>query len=62
MKRKIRILIVDDHFIVRIGLLTTIKIMNEVGYAGLSPSARQWQQNESTILIVDCNCSNTCGW
>jgi len=26
MKRKIRILIVDDHFIVRIGLLTTIKM------------------------------------
>src|SRR5258708_20858748 len=26
MKRKTRILIVDDHFIVRIGLLTTIKM------------------------------------
>ncbi|HXC99058.1 MAG TPA: hypothetical protein VN048_06935 [Verrucomicrobiae bacterium] len=40
MKPKIRLLIVDDHFVVRIGLLTSIKMWPELSVVAEASTGR----------------------
>jgi two-component system NarL family response regulator len=57
MRKKIRILIVDDHFIVRIGLLTTIGMIPEftvVGEASTGSQAIQlYRQHLPDVVLMD---------
>jgi len=57
MKKKIRILIVDDHFIVRIGLLTSIKMVPDlmvVAEAGTGAQAIDlYRQHLPDVVLMD---------
>ncbi len=57
MKRKIRILIVDDHFIVRIGLLTSIRMnpdLAAVAEASTGAEAvQQYRKHLPDIVLMD---------
>jgi DNA-binding NarL/FixJ family response regulator len=57
MKRRIRLLIVDDHFVVRIGLLTSIRISGElmaVGEAGTGAQGIElYRQHLPDVVLMD---------
>jgi len=57
MKKKIRVLIVDDHFVVRIGLLTSIKMddsLQVVGEASTGGQAMElYRQLQPEVVLMD---------
>ena len=57
MKKKIRILIVDDHFIVRIGLLTTIKMSPDLMVVAEASTGAQaielFRQHLPDVVLMD---------
>ena len=57
MKKKIRLLIVDDHFIVRIGLLTTIKMTPDLTVVAEASTAAQaieiYRQHLPDVVLMD---------
>ncbi len=57
MKKKVRILIVDDHFIVRIGLMTTIKMSPDLMVVAEASTGAQaielYRRNLPDIVLMD---------
>jgi DNA-binding NarL/FixJ family response regulator len=57
MKRKIRLLIVDDHFIVRIGLLTSIRVSDELTAVGEASTGAQaieaYRKRQPDVVLMD---------
>ena len=57
MKKKIRILIVDDHFVVRIGLLTSIKMDPDLTVVAEASTAAQaialYRQHLPDVVLMD---------
>src|SRR5262245_45092718 len=57
MKKKIRILIVDDHFIVRIGLLTTLRMIPDCVVVGEASTGAQaielYRQHLPDLVLMD---------
>ena len=57
MKKRIRILIVDDHFIVRIGLLTTIRMIPDCTVVGEASTGAQaielYRQHLPDVVLMD---------
>jgi len=57
MKNKIRILIVDDHFVVRIGLLTSLKQDPGLSVVAEASTGRQalelYRQHQPDIVLMD---------
>lgn len=57
MKKKIKVLIVDDHFVVRIGLLTSLKMddgLNAVGEASTGRQALElYRQHAPDVVLMD---------
>src|SRR5262245_50072236 len=55
--KKIRLLIVDDHFIVRIGLLTTIKMTPDLTVIAEASTAAQalelYRQHLPDVVLMD---------
>jgi len=57
MKKKIRILIVDDHFVVRIGLLTSLKMDPDLNVVAEASTAAQalalYRQHLPDVVLMD---------
>jgi len=57
MKRKIRLLIVDDHFIVRIGLSTSIRVSDELTAVGEASTGAQaidfYRRRQPDVVLMD---------
>ena len=57
MKKKINILIVDDHFVVRIGLLTSLKMNRDVETVFEASTGRQaielYQKHRPEVVLMD---------
>ena len=57
MKKEIRILIVDDHFLVRIGLLASLKMDPELKVVGEASTARQgielYREHRPDVVLMD---------
>ena len=57
MKKKIKVLIVDDHFVVRIGLLTSLKMDDGFNAVGEASTARQalelYRQHPPDVVLMD---------
>jgi DNA-binding NarL/FixJ family response regulator len=57
MKKKIRILIVDDHFVVRIGLLTSLKMDDSLQTVGEASTGRQaielYRKHQPDVVLMD---------
>ena len=57
MKKKINILIVDDHFVVRIGLLTSLKMNRDIESAFEASTGRQaielYRKHQPNVVLMD---------
>ena len=57
MKKKIKILIVDDHFVVRIGLLTSLKMDDSLQAVGEASTGRQaielYRKHQPDVVLMD---------
>lgn len=57
MKKKIKVLIVDDHFVVRIGLLTSLKMDDGFDAVGEASTGRQalelYRQHSPDVVLMD---------
>lgn len=57
MKRKIRLIVVDDHFIVRIGLLTSINVSDELCAVGEASTGAQaievYSERKPDVVLMD---------
>ena len=57
MKKKIRLLIVDDHFVVRIGLVTSLKTAPELSVVAEASTGRQalelYRKYQPDVVLMD---------
>ncbi|MEI6195031.1 MAG: response regulator transcription factor [Verrucomicrobiota bacterium] len=57
MKKKINILIVDDHFVVRIGLLTSLKMNRDIESVFEASTGRQaielYRKHQPNVVLMD---------
>lgn len=65
MKKEIRILIVDDHFLVRIGLLTSLKIDSDLKVVAEASTAAQaldlYRQHLPDVVLMDLRLPDSSG-
>ena len=65
MKKVIRILIVDDHFVVRIGLLTSLKMDPELNVVAEASTAAQaielYRQHQPDVVLMDLRLPDATG-
>ena len=65
MKKEIRILIVDDHFLVRIGLLTSLKMDPELKVVAEASTATQavalYREHRPDIVLMDLRLPDASG-
>lgn len=65
MKKGIRILIVDDHFLVRIGLITSLKMDPELQIIGEASTAGQglelYRQHQPDVVLMDLRLPDSSG-
>ena len=65
MKKEIRILVVDDHFLVRIGLLTSLKMDPELKVVAEASTAAQalelYQQHLPDVVLMDLRLPDSSG-
>lgn len=65
MKKEIRILIVDDHFLVRIGLLTSLKMDADLKVVAEASTAAQaldlYRQHQPDVVLMDLRLPDASG-
>ena len=65
MKKEIRILIVDDHFLVRIGLLTSLKMDSDLKVVAEASTAAQaielYRQHLPDVVLMDLRLPDSSG-
>jgi two-component system, NarL family, response regulator len=65
MKKEIRILIVDDHFLVRIGLLTSLKMDPELKVIAEASTVRQavelYREHRPDVVLMDLRLPDASG-